>query len=63
MFNILWNFFFLQWIESSKKLHLFETEIFYNIINVFTVQIFDRFNVSNVWIKSIFFLLQKPYQP
>ncbi len=39
-FTILW------WIESSKEQHLFETEIFCNIINVFTVT-FDQFNVSS----------------
>ncbi len=32
------------WIESSKEQHLFETEIFCNIINVFTVT-FDQFHV------------------
>ncbi len=31
--------------KSSKEQHLFETEIFCNIINVFTV-IFDQFNAS-----------------
>ncbi len=34
-----------RWIESSKEQHLFETEIFCNIINVFTVT-FDQFNAS-----------------
>ncbi len=34
-FRILW------WIENSKQ-HLFETEVFCNIINVFTVT-FDQF--------------------
>ncbi len=34
-----------RWIESSKEQHLFEIEIFCNIINVFTVT-FDQFNAS-----------------
>ncbi len=38
-FRILW------WIESSIEQHLFEIEIFPNIINVFTVT-FDQFNAS-----------------
>ncbi len=38
-FRILW------WIESSEEQHLFEIEIFCNIIIVFTVT-FDQFNAS-----------------
>ncbi len=33
--NLISEFFY--WIESSKEQHLFETEIFCNITNVFTV--------------------------
>ncbi len=40
--NIL---FILLWIKSSKEQHLFETEIFSNIIIVFTVTV-DLFNAS-----------------
>ncbi len=32
----------LWWIENEE--HLFKTEIFYNIMNVFTVT-FDQFNI------------------
>ncbi len=32
-------------MESLKEQHLFETEIFYNIIHVFTVN-FDQFSAS-----------------
>ncbi len=35
----------LWWTESSKEQHLFEVEIFCNIIHVFTVT-FDQFNAS-----------------
>ncbi len=35
----------IWWIESSKEQHLFEIEIFCNIISVFTVT-FDQFNAS-----------------
>ncbi len=38
-------FFRIIWIESLKEQHLFEMQIFYNIINVFT-STFDQFNVS-----------------
>ncbi len=44
----LWYILFFRihrWIESSKEQHLFETEIFSNIINDFTVT-FDQFNAS-----------------
>ncbi len=44
----LWYILFFRihrWIESSKEQHLFEIEIFCNIINVFTVS-FDQFNAS-----------------
>ncbi len=34
-----------KWIESSKEQHLFEIEIFCNIINIFTIT-FDQFNMS-----------------
>jgi len=34
---------FLKQIESSKEHHLFEIEIFYNIINMLTVT-FDQIN-------------------
>jgi len=33
--------------ENKKEKHLFETEIFYNILHVFTVT-FDRFNAPSV---------------
>ncbi len=36
---------FFWWIERSKDQHLFEIEIFCNIINVLTVK-FDQFNAS-----------------
>ncbi len=45
-----------RWIESSKEQHLFETEIFCNIINVLTVT-FDQFNAS-LMNKSINFFLK-----
>ncbi len=47
MFFLLFVFFYLihRWIESSKEQHLFEVEIFCNIIHVFTVT-FDQFNAS-----------------
>ncbi len=35
----------IWWIESSKEQHLFEIEIFCNVINVFTIT-FDQFNAS-----------------
>ncbi len=44
----LWYILFVRihrWIESSKEQLLFETEIFCNIINVFTVT-FDQYNAS-----------------
>ncbi len=44
-----------RWIESWKEQHLFEIEIFSNIINVFTVT-FDQFNASLIN-KSINFRL------
>ncbi len=44
-------------IESSKEQHLFEIEIFCNIINVFTVT-FDQFNTSLMNL-SINFLKKK----
>ncbi len=56
----LWYILFFRihrWIESSKEQHLFEIEIFWNIINVFTVT-FDQFNAS-LMIKSINFFQQK----
>jgi len=44
-----------RWIESSKEQHLFEIEIYCNIINYFTVT-FDQFNAINkMIIKSINF--------
>ncbi len=46
-FRILW------WIESSKEQHLFEMEIFCNILNVFTVT-FDQLNECFLN-KSIYF--------
>ncbi len=49
LFGILW------WTESSKEQHLFETEIFCNITNVFIVT-FDQFNAF-LLNKSINFLL------
>ncbi len=48
-------------IESSKEQHLFETEIFCNIIIVFTVT-FDKFNIF-LLNKSINFLQKKSYRP
>ncbi len=36
----------LWWIESSREQHLFEIQIFCNIINIFTVT-FDQFNASS----------------
>ncbi len=39
LFNVVW------WIERLKEQYLFETEIFYNIIHLFTVT-FDQFNAS-----------------
>ncbi len=53
----LWCMLFFRihrWIESSKEQHLFEIEIFCNIINVITVT-FDQFNAS-LMDKSINFL-------
>ncbi len=44
--------------KSSKEQHLFETEIFCNFINVFTVA-FDQFNVS--WTKVLTELLLIEY--
>ncbi len=44
----LWYILFFRihrWTESSKEQHLFEIEIFCNIINDFTVT-FDQFNAS-----------------
>ncbi len=38
-FMILW------WIGNSKEHYLFKVEVFYKILNVFTVT-FDQFNVS-----------------
>jgi len=38
--------------ESSKEQHLFEIEIFCNIINIFTVT-FDQFNASFLNERSI----------
>ncbi len=35
----------LWWIESLKRLNLFEIEIFFKIINAFIVT-FDKFNAS-----------------
>ncbi len=49
-FMILW------WIESLKEQHLFEIEIFYNIINIFAVSS-GQFNAS-LPIKSINFLIK-----
>ncbi len=41
VFRIIW------WIENSKEQHLFETEIFCNIINVFAVTLLkDNFNTT-----------------
>jgi len=46
--------------QSSKQQHLFETEMVYNIINVFTVT-FDQFNASllNKRIKQYMFCLKE----
>ncbi len=41
-----------RWIESSKEQHLFEIEIFCNIINVFTVT-FDQLEIAALMNKSI----------
>ncbi len=44
----LWYILFVRihrWIETSEKQHLFEIEIYCNIINVFT-DTFDQFNAS-----------------
>ncbi len=43
-----------RWIKSSKELHLFEIEIFYNILHVFTVT-FDQFNAALMHKNIIFF--------
>ncbi len=43
-------------MNSSKEQHLFEIEIFCNIINVFTVT-FNQFNVSLLNTSIIFYLL------
>ncbi len=54
----LWKLLFFRihrWIESSKEQHLFETEIFCYIMNVFTVT-FDQFNA--LWLNKCIFLFQ-----
>ncbi len=58
MFFFLWkhdSFFRILWgIESSQEQHSFEIQIFYDIINVFTLT-FDQFNLSLLnksWISS-----------
>ncbi len=59
LWKLWWILFFRihRWIESSEEQHLFEIEIFCNIINVFTVT-FDQFNES-LLNKSINFLKDK----
>ncbi len=56
----LWCILFFRihrWIESSKEQHLYETEIFCNIMNFFTFT-FDQFNAS-LMNKSINFFQAK----
>jgi len=53
-----WYFLFFRihrWIDSSEEQRLFETEVFCNIINVFTAT-FDQFNASLLNKNVVFFL-------
>ncbi len=60
---VFFLFFFQEskWTENSKEQHLIETEIFYNIIHVFTVS-FDTFKAS-VLNKSINFFKKNLWSP